>query len=102
MAQLIRLKIDVKKLDKTAFFHSDKGPVYADLTFWLEDDDDQYGQCGKITQDLGKARRDAGEKGAIVGNGRFAQQRPTHQNGAPPPSQTATADALDEDDDLPF
>ena len=28
--------------------------------------------------------------------------RETHQNGARPPSQTATADALDEDDKIPF
>jgi len=30
------------------------------------------------------------------------QPRPANQNGAKPPSQTATADALDEDDDIPF
>ena len=28
--------------------------------------------------------------------------RDSHQNGAPPPSQTATADSLDEEDDIPF
>lgn len=37
-----------------------------------------------------------------TGAGENPRQSPTHQNGAKPPSQTATADALDEDEDLPF
>lgn len=99
MDQLIRLKIDVTKLDKTAFFKSEKAAVYADLTFWLMEEDDQYGQCGKITQDLGKARRDAGEKGAIVGNGKRAQPRPVQKSLPPAPAQAPSFDA---DDDIPF
>lgn len=65
---MIRVNIDVTKLDKSAFHEGKKGK-YADLTLMTNRDGrDQYGNDGFVVQDLGKERRQAGEKGAILGN----------------------------------
>jgi hypothetical protein len=118
MPTLIKLKIDVTKLDKNLFFKAKSGAVYADLDFWLSDiipdmptkniadmiEDDQYGQCGMIRQDVGAERRKAGEKGNILGNGKLLQPRQPAaqaQSSFKPTAQSSHA-IEDEDDDIPF
>ena len=116
MATLIKLKIDVTKLDKSLFFKAKSGAVYADLDFWLTDltpdfptkniteliENDEYGQCGMIRQDVGSERRKKGEKGNILGNGKILQSRPTSQaqGSFRPTAQTPTP--TEDGDDLPF
>jgi hypothetical protein len=117
MATLIKLKIDVTKLDKNLFFKAKSGAVYADLDFWLTDivadiptknladliEDDQYGQCGMIRQDVGAERRKAGEKGNILGNGKLLQPRqPAQAQNSFKPTAKASTTIEDEDDDIPF
>lgn len=60
-----RLKIDVTKLDKSAFFKGAKG-TYVDITLWENDQPDEYGNTHSAKQDMGKDRR--GEKTPYVGN----------------------------------
>ena len=67
MSQIITLKIDVTKFHREAFYKGDKG-TYATISVFLNDQKDDYGQYGMIRQDLGKERREAGEKGPILGN----------------------------------
>ena len=62
---VIKVSVDVTKIDKTALYKGSKG-TYLDLTVFLDGDPDQYGQHGMVTQQLGKDRRD--EKGPILGN----------------------------------
>lgn len=96
------LKIDVKKIAKEHLFVGAKG-TYMDLTLMdNRDGTDEYGNDGFIVQSVTKEKREAGIKGPIIGNWRHIGQRPTTQNTAPPPSKTATADELDESDDIPF
>jgi hypothetical protein len=117
MPTLIKLKIDVTKLDKSLFFKAKSGAVYADLDFWLTDiipdmptkniadliEDDQYGQCGMIRQDVGAERRKAGEKGNILGNGKLLQPRqPAQTKNSFKPTAQAPTTIEDEDDDIPF
>ena len=65
----IALKIDVSKLDKARFFHGKNGAVYADLTGFVDlDQEDQYGNHGFITQSISKEERDSGLKLPILGN----------------------------------
>jgi hypothetical protein len=100
-----KVKLDVSKLDKSAFFKGAKG-TYVDLVLWENrDGEDQYGNTHSVKQDLGKDRRD--EKTPYVGNakpiGGGGRDR-TPQDGyrskepyagkADPPS--------DNDDDIPF
>jgi hypothetical protein len=61
----LRLKLDVTKLDKTAFFKGKSG-TYVDLVLWENDEPDQYGNTHSVKQDMGKERR--GEKTPYVGN----------------------------------
>lgn len=61
-------RIDVLKLLKQYFFTGAKG-TYMDFQTFIEVDvQDQYGNNGFITQELGKEARDRGEKGPILGN----------------------------------
>lgn len=99
MAQIIRLKIDVTKIVREALFKGDKG-TYLDATLFLEDGMDEYGQCGRIVQDLGKKRREAGEKGPILGNAKHAGQGGQQQQRQAP--QQAAQRKVDRDDDLDF
>ena len=75
---------------------------------------DQYGNEGFASVDLGKQRREAGEKGPIVGNWKHVGRNPGlgvtspeygkteqlsgSQNNCPPPGRND----IDEDDDIPF
>lgn len=115
---MIRVNIDVTKLDKSAFHPGKKG-TYADITLMTNKGGrDQYGNDGFVVQDLGKERREAGEKGAILGNWKDLDLNPpagrdrTPQDGYRQGSQgareqkepyTGKADPpSDEDDDIPF
>jgi hypothetical protein len=60
-----RLKLDVTKLDKSAFFKGAKG-TYVDITLWENEEPDEYGNTHSAKQDMGKDRR--GEKTPYVGN----------------------------------
>ncbi len=70
-----RLKIDVTKINKDLLFIGAKGK-YMDLTLMDNRDGgtDQYGNDGFIVQDVGKERREAGEKGPIIGNWKHVGQ----------------------------
>lgn len=101
----IRVKIDVTKLDKSAFFKGAKG-TYCDLILWENDEPDQYGNTHSVKQDMGKDRR--GEKTPYVGNAQPFGERKAPSNGygrenqgggsGPPPA----SDYRDEEDDIPF
>ena len=98
------LKIDVKKIDKTALYHGAKGS-YLDLTIMENrDGTDQYGNDGFIVQDIGKDRRLAGEKGPILGNWKHLGERaPSYQGqAATSPAPVSQSLASNEDDDIPF
>lgn len=64
----IKLNIDVTKIDKSQLYQGQKG-TYLNVTAFVDlDEQDQYGNNGMITQEVSKELRDAGQKGAILGN----------------------------------
>lgn len=69
---ILRLKINLSKLDKTAFFEGKTGKM-CDLTVFVNDEPDQYGNDASVKQDLGKDRRSESQ---YVGNGKWAGERP--------------------------
>jgi len=114
-----RIKLDVTKLNKEMLFKGAKG-TYADLTLMdNRDGTDQYGNDGFVVQDVGKERREAGEKGPIVGNWKYVgerkdlgrksseygqreqppQGRSSEQGGAQPPQRDEDDDGMDS---IPF
>lgn len=96
-------KIDVTKLDKAHFFKGQKG-IYADLVLIPnKDGTDQYGNDGFVSQGISKEARDAGKKGAIVGNYRKINRGGPDQAAPPKAKAKPAADLpLDSDDDVPF
>lgn len=99
-----KVKIDVSKLDKSAFFKGEKG-TYVDLVLWENrDGEDQYGNTHSVKQDFGKGK--GPEKPPYVGNakpfGQAARDRTpqdTTYRGRP-----AAGPVADDDDDsqIPF
>jgi hypothetical protein len=84
--------------------------AYLDLTLMdNRDGSDQYGNDGFITVDLGKDRRQQGEKGPIVGNWKHANTAPGQtvmpKTATPPPTPPKSGyepDANDLTQDCPF
>jgi hypothetical protein len=91
--KILRLKIDVTKIDKARLFKGEKG-TYLDCTLLYNEATDQYGNNGMITQDVSKEDREAGNKGAILGNAKEFKQ----QGSAP--VKVSTPASLS--DDIPF
>jgi hypothetical protein len=81
--KMIKLKIDVTKIDKSKLFKGAKG-TYLDAVVFLKDEADQYGNNGMIVQSVTKEEREQGVKGVILGNAQLgapSQQQPTEQEG---------------------
>ena len=104
----LSLKIDVSKIDKARLFRGTKG-TYLDATAFVDLDQlDQYGNSGMITQDVTKTEKDAGVKGAILGNARVFWRDSGSETGNSGPtsgeqSQHKTGPLSDDfDDDIPF
>jgi hypothetical protein len=100
---ILRVQIKLLDIDKSAIFIGEKNK-YLNASIILYDEKNEYDQHGMISQDLGKERREAGEK-LIIGNVTWAikptqleDTEPTSQ--AKPSSQPAKVD--DDDDDFPF
>ena len=91
---IIRCKIDLRRVDKAKLYTGEKG-TYLDCTL-LENRDgtDQYGNNFMIVQDVSKADREAGVKGAILGNAKFVEAKAKQPS--PAPAQP------DQNDDVPF
>ena len=68
---ILRIKVDVTKIDKGALFKGTKG-TYLDISVLMRAEEDEYGNHGMAVQDLGQERREAGERGAILGNCKWA------------------------------
>lgn len=90
---IVALKIDVSKIDKSRLFQGEKG-TYLDAVVFLNEEADQYGNNGMITQSVTKEEREAGTKGAILGNAKIIS------GGAP--QQAPQPVAAGADDSLPF
>jgi hypothetical protein len=108
MKQTIDISIDVSKIDKTALYESPKtGKKYLSMSVLIREDKDQYGNDGFIVQKISKDRKDAGERGPILGNCKImdwdAPKRSQHgeakANGYAP---QANAQDDDDSDTIPF
>lgn len=66
MSNIVRLKIDVTKIDKSRLFIAKSGAKYLDAT--CIPSNGQFGDTHMIVEDVSKEERDAGKKGTIIGN----------------------------------
>ena len=98
MKRILKIKIDVTKIDKARLFKGSKG-TYLDATIFLDDDGDQYDNNGMISQDVTKEERESGVKGAILGNAKIIK---VIGNQAAPSKPNPMDNNLDEMDEIPF
>lgn len=92
-----RININVTRIDK-AHLVPGKNGKYLGLTFWENDQPDQYGNAGFVTQEISKEARDRGEKGPIVGNWKRIETRQQPRPSAPKPTPAQPAG----EEDSPF
>lgn len=123
MPTIIKPKIDLAKihgakvlrkdgrlfleLTDSQLYEGKNGALYLDVSMFVTPAD-TYGNSHRITQDLAKPLRDAGQRGAILGNakttsyGNGAQSAPAsqpHRQATPPPPPLTNNGA---DEDVPF
>ena len=92
-----RMNINVTRIAKEHLVPGKSGK-YLGLTFWENDQPDQYGNAGFVTQEIPKELRDRGEKGPIVGNWKRIETRQQPKAVAPKPAPAQPED----EDDVPF
>ena len=98
MQEALKITIDVKKLDKSAFFEGKKGEVYASLVVWPnKDGENQWGNVATVKQDMGAERK--GEPSPILGNAKLLRKR--QDAPAPAPKQTLKSE-FEDADEIPF
>ena len=97
---ILSAQIKLMDIDKSAIYVGAKNK-YLNVSIILYDEKNEYDQHGMISQDLGKERREAGEKGPIIGNNTWAI-KPSQMEGSAPSSPSPPAKVDDDDDDFPF
>ena len=68
MSKLIKLKIDVTKIDKSKLFKGEKG-TYLDLDVWINEDEAEDWKKVSVNQQQTKEERDSKAKKNYIGNG---------------------------------
>ena len=91
MSKLVAIKIDVTKIDETRLFQGKNGAQYLDATVFVNEEQDQFGNHGMITQSVSKEERESGVKGNILGNiktlGEFGDNTSKPSSQAPAPME---------------
>ena len=75
-----------------------KNGKYLGFSFWENEQPDQFGNAGFVTQEISKEARDRGEKGPIIGNWKHAQPRQQPKPAAPKPAPAQP----EAEEDVPF
>lgn len=100
MGQLLNISVDLSKVDKSKIIKGKNGAKYYNLSLWVADEKDQYGNDVSVFDSQSKEQRDAKEKRNFLGNGRVMfggqQQQPAQQ----PAGSSWASD--DESGSLPF
>lgn len=96
--KIIACKIDVTKIDKARLFEGRNGAKYLDAVL-IETPDGKYGDF-MICQSVTKEEREAGTRGAILGNGKYVGGNPEPRR-APVPDTTELPHQS-KDEDIPF
>jgi len=99
---MIALKIDVTKIDKTHLYQG-KSAKYLDCAL-IENKGgpDEYGNDGFIAQSVGKAARENGERGPIIGNWREIKPKGNKREVGTSTAGTHAAPQADQTDGIPF
>ena len=107
---MIRISINVAKIDKTALFEGKNGAKYLNLNVMENKAGvDKYGNSHMVTHDIGQDRRKAGERGPILGNGKTVgtvqpsrPQEPAQGKFTPGAGHIPQIPPLDDSEQVPF
>lgn len=79
---MITVTINVSRIDESTLYDGKNGKYLTLTLFENTKGPDQFGNHGFVTQDIGKERRESGEKGPILGNYKVLDQnrKPKLQN----------------------
>ena len=103
MKQTIDISLDVSKIDKTALYESPKtGKKYLNITVLIREEKDQYQNDGFVIQKISKDRKNAGERGAILGNAKIMDWDAPKQDDHSLAKSNGYAPKEDNTDDIPF
>lgn len=90
---MISISLETGKIDKAKLRKDNKGRTWLDVIL-IDTPNNHYGNDFMCAQGVSKEERQAGVRGAILGNGKViggesaASRRPTQQSGEPPAGPT--------------
>jgi len=100
---IMNISINLDKIDKNRIYQGKKGK-YLNLTAFVKEQGDEYGNNGFVAESVSKEEKDNGIKGNILGNikimGQGAQRNTAHQ--PKKKFDPSNVDINTKDDDLPF
>jgi hypothetical protein len=106
MGQLTNISINFNKIDQSRLTIDKNGNSWLNLSGFVNEIPDKYGNNGFITQSQSKEERESGEKLPILGNFKLPMANTTKvQTEINPKVNTVPTKApqpMDLDDDLPF
>ena len=99
---ILRASIDVTLIDKAKIKDATRkngNPAkFYEMVIFIDDEENQYGQVGKIVESITLDEKNAGVKGTILGN-----LSPTGKKAEPSPKvERVVHPASTENDDIPF
>jgi len=101
--KIIGLSINLDKIDKSRIITGKKGK-YINLSVIINDQKDQYGNDGFVSESVSKEEREAGKKGTILGNCKVLFDNAKGNTPHTPKKKfdPADVDMGEGNDDLPF
>lgn len=69
---LMKLVINLSKIDKNRLYKGQKG-IYLNAVLIIKDEADQFGNHAFIVEEISKDQRIAGERGTILGSGKYVK-----------------------------
>jgi hypothetical protein len=93
---IINASIDLTKIDKSKIKEHQNGAKYYNISIFVNDQPDQYGNNVAIANSQTKEERESGQKRVYIGNGKTNMLAPTPAIPSGPPA------AMETEDDLPF
>lgn len=98
MARIINASIDLMKIDRSKIKETDKGQKFYNITIFVNDEFNKYGQDVSIATSITKEEREAGGKPVYIGNGKTVKNTDNQTPNAAPAGGTNNSN----DNDLPF
>lgn len=74
---MIKASINVTRIDKSGIYTGKSGKYLGIVFFENKDGPDQYGNDGFVRQEISQERREAGERGPIIGNWKHLKKTTT-------------------------